>query len=84
VTRRASFDIAAFLAALRQERGYQWGSNVLMYNTKVFPTPPKSWGVVFIEQKLPDGKSNKGRVEAYDGPIYVADAALPARPAPGT
>jgi len=55
---------------------YQWGSNVLMYNTKVFPTPPKSWSVVFVEQKLPDGTSNKGRVEAYDGPIYVADAAL--------
>ena len=55
---------------------YQWGPNVLMYNTKVFKTPPKSWSVVFVEQKLPDGKSNKGRVEAYDGPIYVADAAL--------
>ena len=26
---------------------YQWGSNVLMYNTKTFPTPPKSWDVVF-------------------------------------
>jgi hypothetical protein len=25
--------------------------------------------------KLPDGKSNKGRVQAYDGPIYIADAA---------
>ena len=25
---------------------------------------------------LPDGKSNKGRVQAYDGPIYIADAAL--------
>ena len=25
---------------------------------------------------LPDGQSNKGRVQAYDGPIYVADAAL--------
>ncbi len=25
---------------------------------------------------LPDGKPNKGRVQAYDGPIYVADAAL--------
>lgn len=55
---------------------YQWGSNVLMYNTKVFKTPPKSWSVVFVQQRLPDGKSNKGRVEAYDGPIYVADAAL--------
>ena len=25
---------------------------------------------------LPDGQSNKGRVQAYDGPIHVADAAL--------
>jgi putative spermidine/putrescine transport system substrate-binding protein len=55
---------------------YQWGPNVLMYNTQVFKTPPSSWAVVFEEQKLPDGKSNKGRVQAYDGPIYVADAAL--------
>ena len=55
---------------------YQWGSNVLMYNTAVFKEAPKSWNVVFEEQTLPDGKSNKGRVQAYDGPIYVADAAL--------
>ncbi len=55
---------------------YQWGPNVLMYNTKVFKTPPASWNVVFEEQKLPDGKSNKGRVQAFDGPIYIADAAL--------
>lgn len=55
---------------------YQWGPNVLMYNTNVFKEAPKSWGVVFTEQTLPDGKSNKGRVQAYDGPIYVADAAL--------
>ena len=27
-------------------------------------------------EELPDGKSNKGRVQAYDGPIYIADAAL--------
>jgi putative spermidine/putrescine transport system substrate-binding protein len=54
---------------------YQWGPNVLMYNTKVFPEAPTSWSVVFDEQTLPDGKSNKGRVQAYDGPIYVADAA---------
>src|SRR3546814_1987150 len=25
---------------------------------------------------LPDGQSNKGRVQAFDGPIYIADAAL--------
>ncbi|SMF51712.1 putative spermidine/putrescine transport system substrate-binding protein [Tistlia consotensis] len=55
---------------------YQWGSNVLMYNTKTFPTPPDSWKVVFEEMTLPDGKSNKGRVQAFDGPIYIADAAL--------
>jgi putative spermidine/putrescine transport system substrate-binding protein len=55
---------------------YQWGSNVLMYDTNVFTTPPDSWDVVFKEMQLPDGQSNKGRVQAYDGPIYVADAAL--------
>ncbi len=56
---------------------YQWGPNVLMYNTEAFKdAPPTSWNVVFEEMTLPDGKSNKGRVEAYDGPIYIADAAL--------
>jgi len=55
---------------------YQWGSNVLMYNTNVFKEPPQSWNVVFEEQTLPDGQSNKGRVQAFDGPIYIADAAL--------
>jgi putative spermidine/putrescine transport system substrate-binding protein len=56
---------------------YQWGSNVLMYNTEVFKgDAPASWKVVFEETTLPDGKSNKGRVQAFDGPIYIADAAL--------
>ena len=55
---------------------YQWGSNVLMYNTNVFSEPPKSWKIVFEAQTLPDGKSNKGRVQAFDGAIYIADAAL--------
>ena len=54
---------------------YMWGPNVLMYNTNVFKEPPASWNVVFEEMDLPDGKSNKGRVQAYDGPIHVADAA---------
>ena len=55
---------------------YQWGYNVLAYNTKAFKTAPKSWKVVFEEMTLDDGKSNKGRVQAFDGPIYIADAAL--------
>ncbi len=55
---------------------YVWGANVLMYNTNAFKAPPTSWKVVFEEMTLDDGKSNKGRVQAYDGPIYIADAAL--------
>ncbi len=55
---------------------YMWGPNVLMYNTKVFPEAPASWSVVFEPMDLPDGKPNAGRVQAYDGPIHVADAAL--------
>jgi putative spermidine/putrescine transport system substrate-binding protein len=56
---------------------YQWGYNVLMYNTNVFKgQAPDSWKVVFEEMALPDGKPNKGRVQAFDGPIYIADAAL--------
>ncbi|MDB5585211.1 MAG: spermidine/putrescine transporterubstrate-binding protein, partial [Devosia sp.] len=54
---------------------YQWGPNVLMYNTTTFPTAPTSWNVVFEKMDLPDGKTNEGRVQAYDGPIYIADAA---------
>jgi putative spermidine/putrescine transport system substrate-binding protein len=55
---------------------YQWGANVLMYNTETFPNAPTSWEVVFKPMDFADGKPNKGRVQAYDGPIYVADAAL--------
>ncbi|MCL4251306.1 MAG: ABC transporter substrate-binding protein [Anaerolineae bacterium] len=54
---------------------YQWGPNVLMYNTDTFPEAPTSWNVVFEEMTLPDGESNAGRVQAYDGPIHIADAA---------
>ena len=55
---------------------YQWGPNVLMYNTNVFPTAPTSWNVVFEPMNFPDGKPNKGRVQGYVGPIYIADAAV--------
>lgn len=56
---------------------YQWGANVLMYNTEVFgDSPPDSWDVVFEEMNFPDGESNVGRVQAFDGAIYIADAAL--------
>lgn len=48
-----------------------WGANLLMWNTGVVTTPPDSWGVVF------DAASPyKGKLTAYDSPIYIADAAL--------
>lgn len=49
---------------------YEWGANVLMYNTKVVKPAPTSWAPVF------DGTSYSGKVTAYDSPIYIADAAL--------
>ncbi len=56
---------------------YMWGPNVLMYNTEVFgDSAPTSWNVVFEPMDLPDGQPNQGRVQAYDGPIHIADAAL--------
>ncbi len=55
---------------------YQWGANVLMYNTDVFAEPPTSWSVLFEAQDFPDGQPNKGRVQSYDGPIAIADGAL--------
>jgi putative spermidine/putrescine transport system substrate-binding protein len=54
---------------------FLWGPNVLMYNTDVFKEAPTSWNVVFEAMDLPDGKANAGRVQAYDGPIHIADAA---------
>lgn len=57
-----------------------------MYHTAVFKTSPTTWKVVFEEMVLPDGQSNKGRVQAYDGAIDIADAALylvHAKPEPG-
>jgi putative spermidine/putrescine transport system substrate-binding protein len=48
-----------------------WGANLLMYRTDVVNPAPDSWGAVF------DAASPyKGKVTAYDSPIYIADAAL--------
>ncbi len=48
-----------------------WGANLLMYNTKVVKPAPTSWASVFD-----DAGPYKGKVTAYDSPIYIADAAL--------
>jgi len=48
-----------------------WGANLLMWNSKTVAPAPTSWGAVF------DANSPyKGKVTAYDSPIYIADAAL--------
>jgi putative spermidine/putrescine transport system substrate-binding protein len=47
----------------------QWGPNVLMYNTKDFPTAPTSWSVIYSPKY-------KGQVTVPDNPIQIADAAL--------
>ena len=48
-----------------------WGANVLAYNPAVVTPAPTSWGAVF------DANSPyKGKITAYDSPIYIADAAL--------
>src|SRR3954447_17265103 len=48
-----------------------WGANVLMWNKSVVGQAPDSWGVVFDPNS-----PYKGKVTAYDSPIYIADAAL--------
>jgi putative spermidine/putrescine transport system substrate-binding protein len=47
------------------------GANLLMWRTDKVSPAPDSWGAVF------DANSPyKGKVTAYDSPIYIADAAL--------
>lgn len=48
-----------------------WGANLLMYNKNLVKPAPTSWGAVFT-----DASKYKGKVTAYDSPIYIADAAL--------
>jgi len=48
-----------------------WGANVLGYNTDVVKPAPDSWGLVFDPNS-----PYKGKLTAYDSPIYIADAAL--------
>ena len=47
------------------------GANLLMWRTDIVDPAPDSWGVVFD----PDSPY-KGKVTAYDAPIYIADAAV--------
>lgn len=48
-----------------------YGANLLQYRTDIVTPAPTSWNVVFE-----GGSAYKGKVTAYDSPIYIADAAL--------
>jgi putative spermidine/putrescine transport system substrate-binding protein len=48
-----------------------WGANLLMYRPDVVSPAPTSWGAVFSAES-----PYKGKITAYDSPIYIADAAL--------
>src|SRR5687767_10571400 len=47
------------------------GANLLMWNKDEVKPAPDSWSVVWDENS-----PHKGKVTAYDSPIYIADAAL--------
>src|SRR3954468_11158021 len=49
------------------------GANLLMYNKDVVKPAPDSWSAVFDPAQA---QKYKGKVTAYDNPIYIADAAL--------
>ena len=50
-----------------------WGGNTLMWRTDLVTPAPTSWDVTFDPAKM---EPYKGKITAYDGSIYVADAAL--------
>jgi putative spermidine/putrescine transport system substrate-binding protein len=50
-----------------------WGGNTLMFRTDKVSPAPTSWDITFDPAKM---DPYKGKVTAYDGSIFVADAAL--------
>ncbi|HLO34871.1 MAG TPA: extracellular solute-binding protein [Candidatus Deferrimicrobium sp.] len=50
-----------------------WGGNTLMWRTDLVKPAPTSWDVTFDPAKM---EAYKGKITAYGGSIYVADAAL--------
>jgi putative spermidine/putrescine transport system substrate-binding protein len=49
------------------------GANLLMWNPGVVKPAPKSWDVILDPAKA---SKYKGKISAYDDPIYIADAAV--------
>jgi putative spermidine/putrescine transport system substrate-binding protein len=55
---------------------FLWTRNVIAYDSTVFERPPRTWSILFEPAVLPDGRSNRERIQAYGGPMSIADAAL--------
>jgi putative spermidine/putrescine transport system substrate-binding protein len=49
------------------------GANLLMWNTNDVKPAPTSWGVILDPKQA---AKYKGKISAYDDPIYIADAAV--------
>jgi putative spermidine/putrescine transport system substrate-binding protein len=49
------------------------GANLLMFNKDVVKPAPDSWAIVWGGE---ESQPYKGKITAYDSPIYIADAAL--------
>jgi putative spermidine/putrescine transport system substrate-binding protein len=49
------------------------GANLLMWNSNEVKPPPKSWGAILDPKQA---VKYKGKISAYDDPIYIADAAV--------
>lgn len=54
----------------------QWGPQGLLTSDEAFPVPPGTWRVLYEPRTLPDGTSSVGRIQAYEGPISLAETAL--------
>ena len=57
------------LNGLHYGLSYEWGPNVLLYNTDKIKTAPTSWSALYDAQY-------KGKITVPDNPIQIADAAL--------
>ena len=49
------------------------GANLLMWNTNDVKPAPKSWSIILDPKQA---AKYKGKISAYDDPIYIADAAV--------
>ena len=49
------------------------GANLLMWNNTVVKPDPTSWGVILDPAQA---AKYKGKISAYDDPVYIADAAV--------